>query len=33
MGLCAANLLGGGLTYAIGKRSTDAGGKDGVGIV
>jgi len=33
MGLCVANLLGGGFVYAIGKRSNDASGKDGAGIV
>ena len=33
MGLCVANLLGGGFVYAIGKRSNDASGKDGAGII
>ncbi|MCJ1379399.1 hypothetical protein MMC17_002500 [Xylographa soralifera] len=33
MGLCVANLLGGGFVYAIGKRTNDASGKDGTGII
>ena len=33
MGLCFTNLLGGGLVYAIGKRSKDASGRNGASIV
>ena len=28
MGLCAANVVGGGLVYATGKRSEDASGRE-----
>ena len=33
MGLCVVNLLGGGYTYAVGRRSREESGKDGGGIV
>ena len=33
MGLSVMNVLGGGLVYAIGKRSKEASGEEGAGIV
>ena len=33
MGLCAANVVGGGFVYALGKRSEDASGREGNGLV